>query len=434
MRCPKCHYVSFDGQNRCRNCGYDLSLAQLAVADTVDLPTRTETTATPLADLSLKGDPPSTGTDTPTLVDRYLPQEPATTGASGQTTGAGIARAPARGGASAESDPLDLPLFGPGPPGSVPAAPPLPPQRPPATESVSETSTAPIRVPAASRSAAVPPATSAPRPPADDRPLVSGVAPPRPPLSVRRPTGDVPRARRVTPQPMPAPIDEPRLDLGVPEPTGQPDLDDVDLLAPAQPRDIAARIAASRAAVSRTGLAREGVDVAARDARTRQEVSSATAAAPSHDASRSSAADAVIDEGLAPLGTRIAAGLIDLAFMLAVDAVVLYFTLRVLGLPFSAWRRLPMTPLALFLGLLNGGYLTMFTAASGQTMGKMAFGVRVVTSDGTPVSFGSAAVRAVLWLLTIVPAGIGFIPAILANDRRALYDRFADTKVIKTTD
>ena len=28
MRCPKCHYVSFDGQNRCRNCGYDFSLSQ----------------------------------------------------------------------------------------------------------------------------------------------------------------------------------------------------------------------------------------------------------------------------------------------------------------------------------------------------------------------------------------------------------------------
>src|SRR5947207_1407658 len=25
MRCPKCHYLSFEPEPRCRNCGYDLS-------------------------------------------------------------------------------------------------------------------------------------------------------------------------------------------------------------------------------------------------------------------------------------------------------------------------------------------------------------------------------------------------------------------------
>jgi uncharacterized RDD family membrane protein YckC len=67
-------------------------------------------------------------------------------------------------------------------------------------------------------------------------------------------------------------------------------------------------------------------------------------------------------------------------------------------------------------------------------MGKMMTSIRVVSSHGGPVPFGSAVVRAVVWLLTIVPAGVGFIPAFLANDRRALHDRFADTKVVKTTD
>lgn len=27
MRCPKCHYISFDSGERCRNCGYDFSLS-----------------------------------------------------------------------------------------------------------------------------------------------------------------------------------------------------------------------------------------------------------------------------------------------------------------------------------------------------------------------------------------------------------------------
>ena len=50
MRCPKCHYVSFDGQNRCRNCGYDLSLAQ--PSEPLEVSTRPgNPTAAPLANL-----------------------------------------------------------------------------------------------------------------------------------------------------------------------------------------------------------------------------------------------------------------------------------------------------------------------------------------------------------------------------------------------
>jgi uncharacterized RDD family membrane protein YckC len=439
MRCPKCHYVSFDGQNRCRNCGYDLSLSQLAVADTIELPTNTESTATLLADLSLKIDAPAaSGSDTPALVDRYMPPQPGAPAPAGAAARTGAARAPARQAASVESDPLDLPLFNPGAPagGQVKRAAPAP---APATAQTAQTAqTAPMR-------ASTP--SPASRGPADDRPLVSGATPPRAPLSVRRPTGEVPRARRVTPaQPTPTSpprIEEPRLDLGGPEPAGEPDLDDMDLNGAAQPRDIAASIAASRAAASRTPLSR---DAAARQTTVRDTLPRETPvpALPTRDAVEARAAattdidaDAAaeaIDEHLAPLGTRVAAGVIDLAFMLAIDAVVLYFTLRITGLPLEAWRRLPLAPLAGFLALLHGGYLTMFTAASGQTMGKMLTRIRVVASHGGPVPFGSAVVRAVAWLLTIVPAGVGFIPAILATDRRALHDRFADTKVIKTTD
>jgi uncharacterized RDD family membrane protein YckC len=427
MRCPKCHYVSFDGQNRCRNCGYDLSLSQLAAADTIELPTNTESTATPLADLSLKSDPSAAGTDSPTLVDRYMPPQPTSAGSAR----AGTARAPAR-----DTDPLDLPLFSPDAPRGhqrtgAPAAGPdaLP-------SGNAQAQTAPMRVPGGSRV-----------PQQDDRPLVSGQTPPRAPLSVRRRTGEVPKAGRVTP---PAPVappkaEEPRLDLGLD--ATEPDLDDIDLGRPVQPRDVAASIAGSRAAASRTALPRETVarQATVREATPREalvpELPPARPAAVSAPAAATAPADVgidhdidEIDDQLAPLGTRILAGAIDVAFMLLVDAAVLYFTLRITGLPPAAWRRLPLAPLVGFLALLHGGYLTMFTAASGQTMGKMLTGTRVVSSQGGPVPFGSAVVRAVVWLLTIVPAGVGFIPAFLASDRRALHDRFAETKVIKTTE
>src|SRR5688572_27034378 len=57
MRCPKCHYISFDGGERCRNCGYDFSLSvdvtapDLSIADP-DAPEG------PLADFALEGAAP----------------------------------------------------------------------------------------------------------------------------------------------------------------------------------------------------------------------------------------------------------------------------------------------------------------------------------------------------------------------------------------
>jgi uncharacterized RDD family membrane protein YckC len=504
MRCPKCHYVSFDGQSRCRNCGYDFSLAQPAAADPVDLPTRTDATATALADLSLKIEPPATATDTPALVDRYMPAQPSPPAAATAASRAGAARAPARGGPAGSSDassvnrggnasatdsfgsdpdtePLDLPLFSPPEPDTAsirnasvsgmgaagagsglgsraaspafPPAPPAPASRAPvdaSPASTASTASMPSATSAASRmaaqaspvsqasgatgagtptSATAPMQVPGPRSPGDDRPMVSGATPPRAPLSVRRPTGDVPRPRpRVTPQPSSARSEEPRLDLGSPEPAIEPDLDDLDRRMATQPRDIAASIAASRAAASRSLITR---DPAARDAAARNAQAADTLNAGARGADGDAAA---VDGDLAPLGTRALAGAIDVAFMIAVAAVVLYFTLRITVLPLSEWRRLPVAPLAGFLGLIYGGYLTMFTAASGQTMGKMLMGVRVVTSHGDPVPFGSAVLRAAVWLLTIVPAGVGFIPALLAADRRALHDRFAETKVITTTD
>ncbi len=62
------------------------------------------------------------------------------------------------------------------------------------------------------------------------------------------------------------------------------------------------------------------------------------------------------------------------------DGVVLYFTLQMCGLGLSQLALLPKTPLAGFLLLLNGGYLAAFTAG-GQTIGKMAVGLRVVSAD-----------------------------------------------------
>jgi uncharacterized RDD family membrane protein YckC len=48
-------------------------------------------------------------------------------------------------------------------------------------------------------------------------------------------------------------------------------------------------------------------------------------------------------------------------------------------------------------------YLTVLEGKSGQTLGKMALGLRVVNVDGSPVSMGSAAARNILKSLEMWP-------------------------------
>jgi len=132
--------------------------------------------------------------------------------------------------------------------------------------------------------------------------------------------------------------------------------------------------------------------------------------------------------------SRLGAAGIDAVILGSIDATVLYFTLKICDLPLAAVRALPLAPFGAFLLLMNGAYFSVFVAAGGQTIGKMAAGIRVV-QGATPdtvdrVTLGHAIVRAAGYVVSALPAGLGFLPALL-GDRRALHDRLADTRVVK---
>ena len=219
-----------------------------------------------------------------------------------------------------------------------------------------------------------------------DAPLVHAGAAPRAPLAVRRAAPAAPRQR---PRREPAPV-EPRLAL-----------DTADL----GPPPVTAIEADARAVESRETAAVEGTDAAG---------------APS----------------VATIAARIAGGAVDLLLLGTIDLLVLYFTLRICDLTFAQALTLPLAPLLAFLGMLNGGYLAAFVAASGQTIGKMAVGTRVVSADpgphfGARVSFEQAVLRAAASVISALPFGLGFLPALFGGERRALHDRLADTRVVK---
>lgn len=136
-------------------------------------------------------------------------------------------------------------------------------------------------------------------------------------------------------------------------------------------------------------------------------------------------------DALATPVSRIMAALIDGALLSLLDWVVVYFTLRLCGLTSADIAALPLLPLLAFFLLLNGGYFVAFTAVGGQSIGKMALGIKVITQDDNAVPVGQATLRTLAYLVSALPLGAGFLPGVMSADRLALHDRLAHTRVIR---
>jgi uncharacterized RDD family membrane protein YckC len=151
---------------------------------------------------------------------------------------------------------------------------------------------------------------------------------------------------------------------------------------------------------------------------------------PSEQADSASTLDEVV--ATAHPAARLASALMDMVLLGAIDAAVLYLTLAIAGLSFADVRVIPAIPMVAFLLLLNGGYLVAFTAANGQTIGKMLTNIRVVGRDGGRVDVAGAVIRATGVLLSLIPLGLPYVAVFASSHRRALHDRLAGTRVIKT--
>ena len=82
--------------------------------------------------------------------------------------------------------------------------------------------------------------------------------------------------------------------------------------------------------------------------------------------------------------------------------------------------------------LASAAYEALMLTAFGQTLGKMAMGIRVVQSDGSKIQPGQAWKRGILRnVLQITQIG-GLIDALMifSGNRATLHDRFATTAVV----
>ena len=123
----------------------------------------------------------------------------------------------------------------------------------------------------------------------------------------------------------------------------------------------------------------------------------------------------------APFGTRFGGAFID-GLVVGVANVLL---------------RVILGPVGQGLGLaLSLAYFTYLEGSpSGQTVGKRAVGIRVVSfANGGPLGYGQAAVRWVARILSAIPCLLGYFWMLWDKEKQTWHDKLANCVVVPVSD
>ena len=132
-------------------------------------------------------------------------------------------------------------------------------------------------------------------------------------------------------------------------------------------------------------------------------------------------------------GARFGAKIIDWVLMWAVGAVInMIFYGSIMGPTNPAQVSFPTMGLVTLLNfLIPLIYQTAFLYWRGQTIGKMALGIKVVTPEGAGLGLGKCIGRPLAEILSGCLLLIGYLMVLWDPEKRALHDRLAGTRVIK---
>ena len=400
MKCPKCHYLSFEPEPRCRHCGHDFSVAEPDLFDELArTPSSSPASVAPAAPVvpaaSVAGLGPAglRASDLSTLSTPFdevvLKRDP--------PVGAGPS--------------LGLMRPDPRPAGGAPKPPPEPPE-PRGLHAVRPPAPAP---------------RPAPAPPRQSAPVAASAAAPSPPAAAPQ-SSELPLFvagldRVTSPSPSAAGDDRPRF------PAARPVHAEAPVDVPAAPRPLAVRRPSTD-----TGRVRGAHDPSRRVGPLDRDLLEDLTRLETEDRRRAALANATSPDGGASFASRMAAGALDVVLLGVLNAVAIILTLEVSGLTMAEVPWTAAVPLIVFLWLVDLGYLLLFTVSIGQTVGKMALGLRVVdVSHDRPretLTVGQAAYRSLLTFPSVIALGAGFLPALVGRGG-AMHDRLTQTRVIR---
>lgn len=131
---------------------------------------------------------------------------------------------------------------------------------------------------------------------------------------------------------------------------------------------------------------------------------------------------------------RVVAYMIDFLLLLVVQSVLSLLIGIIIGMMGIATEDDPAINVVIWLfgTVLSISYAVFFTGYCGQTPGKMALRIKVIRTDGSPVTYARAALREVLGkFVSGILLGIGYLMVAFDSQKQGLHDKIADTYVIK---
>jgi len=143
------------------------------------------------------------------------------------------------------------------------------------------------------------------------------------------------------------------------------------------------------------------------------------------------APEPVLAFGMASGVERVISGGIDLVFVGLIQLTLFYLTTHLVAQRVGALPTSALVAMGLVGAVMATSYFLFFWSLSGQTLGKLLTGSRVVDRRGGALGFGRAALRLAATLVAALPLGAGFIGIWTDPERRGWHDRIAGTRVIR---
>jgi uncharacterized RDD family membrane protein YckC len=84
----------------------------------------------------------------------------------------------------------------------------------------------------------------------------------------------------------------------------------------------------------------------------------------------------------------------------------------------------------IFVALLVTGFYGLFWTVRGQTLGMASWRLRVERDDGALLTWADSVRRVAAGVVSLLPAGLGWLWIVVDRDRRAWHDRLSRTRVV----
>jgi uncharacterized RDD family membrane protein YckC len=131
---------------------------------------------------------------------------------------------------------------------------------------------------------------------------------------------------------------------------------------------------------------------------------------------------------LAGFWIRLWAYLIDLLVVSSVNRILIYPLFGIIGLNNN--NSFIFSPVSIATAIIFFGYFVLMTKYLNQTLGKMIFGLKVISIKEENVRWGTIIFRELIGRYISKTIWIGYLIVAFTPKKQALHDIFADTQVI----